>query len=88
MEGLSRTNMKIELAIVGEGPAGLCAAVEAAKTGVDVTLIDENMDAGGQLFKQIHRFFGSKEHQAGVRGFEIGNLLLEEVKRYSVMVLL
>ena len=80
--------MKTELAIIGAGPAGLCAAIEAAKRGVDVILLDENRTAGGQLFKQIHRFFGSEEHLAGVRGFEIGNMLLEDAKKYGVRILL
>ncbi len=80
--------MKSELAVIGAGPAGLCAAIEAAKNGVDVTLIDENRTAGGQLFKQIHRFFGSEEHLAGIRGFEIGNMLLEDAEKYGVKVLL
>jgi len=80
--------MKTELAVIGAGPAGLCAAIEAAKNGVDVTLIDENRTAGGQLFKQIHRFFGSEEHLAGIRGFEIGDMLLEDAEKYGVKVLL
>jgi thioredoxin reductase len=80
--------MKCELAVIGAGPAGLCAAVEAARRGVDVTLIDENLTAGGQLFKQIHRFFGSEEHRAGIRGFTIGNMLLDDAKKYGVKVLL
>jgi thioredoxin reductase len=80
--------MKCELAVIGAGPAGLCAAVEAARRGVDVTLIDENLTAGGQLFKQIHRFFGSEEHRAGIRGITIGNMLLEDAKKYGVKVLL
>lgn len=80
--------MKTELAVIGAGPAGLCAAIEAAKNGVDVTLIDENKKPGGQLFKQIHRFFGSEEHLAGRRGFEIGNMLLDDAKKYGVNVML
>jgi NADPH-dependent 2,4-dienoyl-CoA reductase/sulfur reductase-like enzyme len=80
--------MKTELAVIGAGPAGLCAAIEAAKDGVDVTLVDENRTAGGQLFKQIHRFFGSEEHLAGTRGYEIGNMLLEDAEKYGVRVLL
>jgi thioredoxin reductase len=80
--------MKTELAVIGAGPAGLCAAVEAAKRGIEVTLIDENRSAGGQLFKQIHRFFGSEEHLAGIRGLEIGAMLLEDAKRYGVKVVL
>ena len=39
------------LAVVGAGPAGLCAAVEAARSGVPVVVLDENERAGGQLFK-------------------------------------
>lgn len=77
-----------ELAIVGAGPAGLSAAVEAASAGVQVTLIDENQKPGGQLFKQIHKFFGSKEHYAGIRGFDIGTKLLNEVERCGVEVML
>jgi len=41
--------METELAIVGSGPAGLSAAIEAAKTGAKVTIIDENPSPGGQL---------------------------------------
>ena len=46
-----------EIAVIGAGPAGLCAAIEASKLGAKVTLIDENALPGGQLFKQIHKFF-------------------------------
>ena len=66
---------RYDLVIVGAGPAGLSAAVEAAKTGMKVivfyfceseklSMSDENAKPGGQLFKQIHKFFGSKEHKA------------------------
>ena len=77
-----------ELAIVGAGPAGLSAAIEAAGAGVQVILIDENQEPGGQLFKQIHKFFGSKEHYAAVRGFDIGTKLLDGVEGCNVEVML
>jgi thioredoxin reductase len=77
-----------EFAIVGAGPAGLSAAIEAARAGVKVTLIDENQKPGGQLFKQIHKFFGSKDHYAGIRGMDIGIHLLEEVRQSGADVLL
>jgi NADPH-dependent 2,4-dienoyl-CoA reductase/sulfur reductase-like enzyme len=64
--------------VVGAGPAGLCAAIELKKAGAPVILMDENAKPGGQLFKQIHKFFGSREHKAGVRGFDIGKELLDE----------
>ncbi len=75
-----------DLVIIGGGPAGLCAAVEARKKGIDVLLIDENLKPGGQLFKQIHRFFGSTQHMAGVRGITIGENLLKEVEESGTEV--
>ena len=49
-----------ELIVIGAGPAGLSAAIEAKKNGMDVIVFDENQRPGGQLFKQIHKFFGSR----------------------------
>ncbi len=71
---------------IGAGPAGLAAAVEAARNGVDVVVYDENERPGGQLFKQIHKFFGSREHRAQERGFDIGNSFLTEARELSVEV--
>jgi thioredoxin reductase len=71
---------------IGAGPAGLAAAVEAAKHGVQVIVFDENDRPGGQLFKQIHKFFGSREHRAMERGFDIGNSLLDESRDLGVEV--
>lgn len=73
-----------DLIVVGAGPAGLGAAIEARKHGADVLLLDENSRPGGQLFKQIHKFFGSKEHYAGTRGYIIGQNLLAEADSLGV----
>lgn len=67
-----------QLLVVGGGPAGLAAASTAASLGVDVLLIDEGRSLGGQLVKQTHKFFGSGEHYAGVRGIDIPGLLCGE----------
>lgn len=77
---------RTEIAVVGAGPAGLTAAIEAARAGAHVTLIDENPQPGGQLFKQIHRFFGSQAHRAGTRGVQIGQDLLEETQGVGVEI--
>ena len=77
---------RTDLIVVGAGPAGMSAAIEAAKHGARVTVFDENSRPGGQLFKQIHKFFGSKEHHAKVRGFVIGEELMEEAARLGVDV--
>ena len=80
--------MNDELVVIGAGPAGLCAAIEASRHGVRVLLIDENDRAGGQLFLQTHKFFGSRHHMAGVRGLQIGKDLLEEAKGHGIELLL
>lgn len=79
---------RYEMIVIGAGPAGLSAAIEAAKHGVSVVVFDENARPGGQLFKQIHKFFGSKEHKAKIRGFKIGEELLAEAEKYGVKVVL
>ena len=42
-----------ELVIIGAGPAGMEAAITAANSGVDVTIIDSAPLPGGQYFKQL-----------------------------------
>lgn len=79
---------RYDLIVIGAGPAGLSAAIEAAKRGLKVVVFDENEKPGGQLFKQIHKFFGSKEHKAKIRGFVIGKQLLEEASGFGVEVVL
>lgn len=79
---------RYDLIVVGAGPAGLSAAIEAAKCGLSVVAFDENEKPGGQLFKQIHKFFGSKEHKAKIRGFKIGEELLKEASDAGVEVVL
>ena len=77
---------RYDLIVIGAGPAGLSAAIEAAKNGMKPIVFDENAKPGGQLFKQIHKFFGSKEHKAKIRGFNIGYELLEEANKLGVDV--
>jgi len=77
-----------DLIIIGAGPAGLSAAIEAAGRGLDVIVFDENEKPGGQLFKQIHKFFGSKEHKAKIRGFRIGEDLLKDAEDAGVKVVI
>lgn len=74
-----------EIAVVGGGPAGLCAALEAARAGARVVLLDRQDHLGGQLIKQTHRFFGSKSHRASQRGFKIAEALTREVASHPAV---
>ncbi len=44
--------MRTDLAVIGAGPAGLAAALAAARRGIRVTLIDAAPRPGGQYFRQ------------------------------------
>ena len=70
---------KHDVLVVGGGPAGLGACAELTRQGLRVLLVDEAVEPGGQLVKQTHKFFGSREHYAGVRGIDIPGKLFEEI---------
>jgi sarcosine oxidase subunit alpha len=74
-----KKTINTDLLVVGAGPAGICASIEAAKHGVNVLLVDENMCVGGQLIKQTHKFFGSQNEKAGTRGIIISEDLKKEL---------
>lgn len=73
----------VDLAIIGGGPAGLCAAISAASSGAKVLLIDRNKELGGQLVKQTHMFFGSEKQYASTRGVNIAKILLNDLIKYE-----
>ncbi|MBV7482964.1 NAD(P)/FAD-dependent oxidoreductase [Bordetella sp. BOR01] len=44
---------RCELLVVGAGPAGMAAATQAARLGVDTLLLDEQGAPGGQIYRAI-----------------------------------
>ena len=53
---------RFDLIIVGAGPSGLSAAIEAAKRGLEIVVFDENEKPGGQE----NCCTGSKKRAAGL----------------------
>ncbi len=52
---------EVELTIIGAGPDGICAAIEAAKSNMPVSVIDENQLGkdyiqGEKLIEQLQRY--------------------------------
>ncbi|MFM2274521.1 MAG: hypothetical protein RL211_393 [Pseudomonadota bacterium] len=41
-----------DLLVIGSGPAGLAAALAAARSGMDVTLVEQDVEAGGSILNQ------------------------------------
>jgi sarcosine oxidase subunit alpha len=77
---VEREEMNAQALIIGGGPAGLGAGITAGKLGLGAVIIDENHNPGGQLIKQTHKFFGSQEEYAGLRGFEIAEIMYREFR--------
>ncbi|MBP0446313.1 FAD-dependent oxidoreductase [Roseomonas sp. SSH11] len=44
---------RFDLAVIGAGPAGMAAAVEAAHLGLSVLVVDEQPAPGGQVFRAV-----------------------------------
>lgn len=73
--------IKTDVLIIGGGPSGLTAAIDLAKYGAHVLLVDDKSNLGGKLVLQTHKFFGSVEDSyAGTRGNQIGEILAEQIK--------
>ncbi len=49
------TAVSYQLAIVGAGPAGIAAALEAAACGARVALFDQQPRPGGQIYRDVER---------------------------------
>lgn len=45
--------MQHDLVVIGAGPAGMTAAVEAASRGLSVVQLDEQRECGGQIYRSI-----------------------------------
>jgi len=80
--------ISVDVLIAGAGPAGLNAALELGKSGVEVIVCDDKHEIGGKLTLQTHNFFGSvRECRAGTRGINIAKQLaaeLAEIKNVQV----
>jgi thioredoxin reductase len=70
---------RADVAVVGAGPAGLCAAIEAARAGLDVVIIDENPKLGGQIFRRLPEEFSATGESFLNKELARGEALLAEL---------
>ncbi len=60
--------INVDLAIVGAGPAGLAAAVESSNLGLNVMLLDEQAQPGGQIYRGIETNSSLRKEQLEMLG--------------------
>jgi len=63
------------LVIVGGGPAGIAAAIEAARAGLRPTLVDEGGGLGGQIYRPLPEGFLASDAAALGKDFRRGEEL-------------
>ncbi len=75
---------EVQVLIIGGGPAGLSAAIELGRRGIQVLLVDDKHRLGGKLVLQTHRFFGSSQAvYAGTRGIDIATRLDQDLRKVA-----
>jgi sarcosine oxidase, subunit alpha len=78
--------VRVPVLVIGGGPAGLSAAIELGRRGVEALIIDDKHRLGGKLVLQTHRFFGSiAAVYAGTRGIDIATRLESEVRSFPAL---
>ena len=81
--------MKYNVVVIGGGPAGLGAAVEAKKNGAQkVLIIERDRELGGILNQCIHNGFGLHEFKEELTGPEYAEKFIEQVKIDNIEYLL
>lgn len=66
---------RYDIAVVGAGPAGVAAAIEAAQGGARTLLVDENPVSAGLMASDVPLFFGQRMSGA----VQSGERMLEQV---------
>ncbi len=78
---------RVSLAIVGGGPAGRAAAIEAKKNGVsDVGILEREKEAGGILGQCIHPGFGLHLFGEELTGPEYATRFVREAAEWEIPV--
>ncbi|MCL1996272.1 MAG: NAD(P)/FAD-dependent oxidoreductase [Defluviitaleaceae bacterium] len=80
---------KIDLIIIGGGPAGLSAAIKAREEGIqDILVVERNKILGGILNQCIHNGFGLHVFKEELTGPEYAHKLIERAKELQIPFLL
>ncbi|MDO9404194.1 MAG: NAD(P)/FAD-dependent oxidoreductase [Polaromonas sp.] len=77
----------VDLLVIGAGPAGARAALRAQASGLSVLLVDENHDAGGQVWRPIPAGFTRQSDAVPAPEARDGDALRDELRRAGIACL-
>jgi len=77
---------KYDVVVVGGGPAGMSAAVEAGRAGAKTAIVEERHALGGQGYKQVPSGFTVRRPDRLDRLMRAGRALIEKVHETEVEV--
>ena len=83
------TDKKVDIVIVGGGPAGLAAAVAAFDSGIkDILILERDEKLGGILNQCIHNGFGLHTFKEELTGPEYADRFIQQVNERKIPYLL
>ena len=81
---MNEKNIKVDVLVIGAGPAGLAAAIAAKKAGIDSLIVLEREDHPGGILRQcIHNGFGLHRFKEELTGPEYAQRDIDAARALS-----